>query len=396
MDLVSLISALWDISTFVPIATHVYAHQDDIPYTSMSNLAQLNTQMDLFAKRIALQAIIHTNLTPPTFSSTLGFGTVTCHSIPVSHCLQNTLIHTIAHFNFIHQLSSYFEVTPSELDNGVAWNCLKLSRSTARFGLLKFVSKFLANDIATGKIMARRNRRLHSNCPRCGALNEDNIHVLICPPASTTRSSLLLQLQTWLHSQRTDPSLTSFIITSLQIWFINPTTPSYFHSSDPIIQTAYSSQTTLGWYTFLNGYISKELIQAQSSYYLELGSRKSAARWGANLITQCWNILFHLWEDRNQAPHNTTQIHLLSGFSILKEAVHFEHSTGLSDLPSVYRRYFSIPLPILLTKSPAYLKRWFLVVRSGREALHPDIYQDIWSRDEVLRRWIGLLPISSN
>ena len=293
MDLVSLISALWDISTFVPIATHVYAHQDDIPYTSMSNLAQLNTQMDLFAKRIALQAIIHTNLTPPTFSSTLGFGTVTCHSIPVSHCLQNTLIHTIAHFNFIHQLSSYFEVTPSELDNGVAWNCLKLSRSTARFGLLKFVSKFLANDIATGKIMARRNRRLHSNCPRCGALNEDNIHVLICPSASTTRSSLLLQLQTWLHSQRTDPSLTSFIITSLQIWFINPTTPSYFHSSDPIIQTAYSSQTTLGWYTFLNGYISKELIQAQSSYYLELGSRKSAARWGANLITQCWNILFH-------------------------------------------------------------------------------------------------------
>ena len=69
---------------------------------------------------------------------------------------------------------------------------------------------------------------------------------------------------------------------------------------------------------------------------------------------------------------------------------------GLCDLPHVYRRYFSMPLMVILSKRPPFLKRWFLVVRSGREALHPDHnYMDEWSTDAALRRWVGLTPRGS-
>ena len=193
MGLVSLISSLWDASSFIPSVTHVYTHQDEVPYSAMFNLAQLNYQMDLFAKQIALQAIIHTNLTPPTFSSSLGFGSLTCHSIPISNFLQNTLYHTISHSNFIQRVPSYFEVTLNELKTLVVWDCLKISSFNDRFGLLKFVSKYIAEDIATGKVMVKRKRRFHSNFPRCDAPSEDNIHALTCPSVCFTRSSLLLQ-----------------------------------------------------------------------------------------------------------------------------------------------------------------------------------------------------------
>ena len=135
----------------------------------------------------------------------------------------------------------------------------------------------------------------------------------------------------------------------------------------------------------------------QKAYFISIDSQRSAIRWGANLIAQLWNITYQLWCNRNDILHKTDCINQLSGLPLLRQSITSEHGLGLLDLPQEYRRYFSMPLLVILSKRPAFLKRWFLVIRSGREALHPDHhYTDEWSTDAALRRWIGLTPRGSH
>ena len=293
--------------------------------------------------------------------------------------------------NYSSYISNTLEVSTEDLDTLVHWDCYQLSRSTARFGMLKFISKFIGKDIASGTVMKRRKQRPHSNCPICHSPDEDNFHILTCPSASTFRSTLIVQFHTWLNAQHTDPCIISFLCNSLQTWFFNPTSTNTYYSSDPIISSAYNAQSKLGWYAFLCGYISSALVTAQAVYYLESGSRRSATRWGSHLIAQAWNITFQLWDNRNNILHESDRIHHLHGFSSLRNAITTEYSIGILQLPPLYRRYFSLPLQQLLHKPATYLKRWFLVIRSGRESFYHQ-YNDDWQSDPSLRRWIGLAP----
>ena len=240
--------------------------------------------------------------------------------------------------------------------------------------------------------MKRRGHRVFSNCPLCNRPDEHITHMLSCPSASQFRSNFLSQLNTWLTSNNTHPSITSFITQGLQRWFHRPSSNIAFYSSEDTINKGYHSQSTLGWFPLLCGYLAQDLIVAQQHYYLEIQSRRSANRWGSNLIKQVWNIVYQLWWHRNSALHKSDKIHLLSGKQLLKEAISTELVRGPLDLHPVYRRYFTHPSVILLKKSTPYLKRWFLVVRSGREALDHGQYNNQWSRDNVLRRWVGLPP----
>ena len=96
--------------------------------------------------------------------------------------------------------------------------------------------------------------------------------------------------------------------------------------------------------------------------------------------------------NRNEALHDNSTVHILSGLAQLHTSISFEYSTGLQHLPSVYCRYFSTPLPIILKKSVSYKKRWFLVIRSARESSGLSTYNDIWHQDQALRIWIGFCP----
>ena len=352
--------------------------------------------MDALAKSIAFKAIISNNLQPPSFHSPLGFGSIMCYSTPVSSCLQQDLYHTISHHNYINCVSKLFELHPDVFRSLVNWDCYRLSRSHCRFGLFMFITKFISENIASGKVMVQRKQRASSNCPRCHSPDEDNLHILTCSSASTFRSTLVVQLQLWLHSQQTDPVITSFLIKGLQQWFVSPTSQNQFNSSDILHDSALHSQSRLGWYTFLCGYISSDLIKAQEVFYLETGSRRSALRWGSNLASQAWNITYQLWVHRNEALHDSNTIHILSGLAQLHTSISFEYNTGVLHLPSVYRRYFSTPLPIILKKSVTYKKRWFLVIRSARESCGISTYDDIWHHDQASRRWIGLCPSHHN
>ena len=74
----------------------------------------------------------------------------------------------------------------------------------------------------------------------------------------------------------------------------------------------------------------------------------------------------------------------------LKTTITNEYELGLGELPSVFTSYFLPPLAFILDKPTNYIRRWFLVVRSGRESFTIVNDIDIFSTDSSLRAWVGL------
>ena len=99
VDMISMITELWSLSSFTPIQEHVYGHQD-INDTSLTRQAKLNNEMDLMAKDIALEQIA-TDSTLWREPSTLGIGTIRCGGKLITSRTQQTLYTSILHDKLI-------------------------------------------------------------------------------------------------------------------------------------------------------------------------------------------------------------------------------------------------------------------------------------------------------
>ena len=164
-------------------------------------------------------------------------------------------------------------------------------------------------------------------------------------------------------------------------------------SDCPQVNSAFRSQLNIGWYYFLCGLLSSELVDLQASHYLSINSKQSSRRWATNLIKKLWFLLHEIWNHRNNNPHQTNSIHRMTKLVLLKDSISTEYSIGLGHLPQNFSSYFHLPLPLLLKRSTTYLKRWFLVIRSGRECHHTSSSSDIFSINGPLRRWVKLKPL---
>ena len=101
--------------------------------------------------------------------------------------------------------------------------------------------------------------------------------------------------------------------------------------------------------------------------------------------------MYQLWTQRNSALHETDAIHENNGVALLTTAIMREYELGINDLPRVYSKYFTQTLDNILEKSVTQQKKWFLVIRSGREGMGTG-FMDSFSDEDALRHWIGLTP----
>ena len=242
--------------------------------------------------------------------------------------------------------------------------------------------------------MVARQHRAHSNCPICDEANEDVLHVLVtCQhhSASEKRESLLQELKVWLQSVKTDPDITTLIISGLRSCFLDPfgDEPLLHHTSDATTTfAALTRQLDIGWFAFMCGYITTPLIKCQHSYYRSIDSLKhGTTSWGCQLSSKLWNLTRSIWIHRNSVLHDTSTIHELSGLATLRLSITAEYNCGCGDLPMPYSPFFYSTLPpSLLSKSVIYLRRWFMMtVRSGRECHQPMHIIDDFTTNTALR-----------
>ena len=110
------------------------------------------------------------------------------------------------------------------------------------------------------------------------------------------------------------------------------------------------------------------MIDLQQKYYTRIESQRLGSRWGVDFTQKLWQIPHKLWKHRCNHLFENDIVEDLSGLPQLKQAIVTDYRSGRGDLPQVYSSFFHLPLHALLTKNIAHLKRWFLIVRTAREA----------------------------
>ena len=318
IDMLSVISELWDGSNFSLIKQHVYGHQDDLG-RPLTQLETLNCIVDEYAKDIARQQMNGT-LPPLHFSTTsLGFGSVKCHGHLITSNLQGSLYKQVTKYNYLTSLGQHSEFPLNFAKVNVHWESFSTARKEASFSTNIFLTKWLSGDTATGRVMVQRKARLGSQCPMCNHNDEHLLHVLTCSSSSATelRNNLLSELMVWLESVQTAPAIENFIHLGLTAWFENPGkvwgNDDAIFSHDNNIDEALRSQLHLGWYYFLCGMQTDKFVNIQQEYYEKINSRRLGTRWATNVTQKMWNILHQIWKHRCNILHNTDALHNNSG-----------------------------------------------------------------------------------
>ena len=137
-----------------------------------------------------------------------------------------------------------------------------------------------------------------------------------------------MELKCWLVSKDTQSNIVSFIISGLTSWFSNTAFTLEHGSLDISTLVAFQTQLLIGWDTFLFGIVADQLIHCQQLHYKSSNSRKLGTRWGVQLVSKLWNIIYQLWMHRNNCLHETDIINILCGKELLKKWYHSRTCAG--------------------------------------------------------------------
>jgi hypothetical protein len=150
-------------------------------------------------------------------------------------------------------------------------------------------------------------KRDTDSCPRCSASDEDRVHIIQCshPEASTLWITALAQLEQFLISLSTPPTVARNICHCFQSWHDHTTPvdnniPAHFDQ-------AFRAQDALGWESFLFGFWSNHWESIQQAHLILLNSKVSLKRWSTSIIIKLWDVAWDLWDHRNTYIHHQEQ-----------------------------------------------------------------------------------------
>jgi hypothetical protein len=381
-DILSALVDVWESVDMLAHPVHVQGHQDDTHH-GLSRLERLNVLMDRLAQ---LTAKTQTTNVPSLNIPFMGIRSVEYNGETIGGQVYKTLYNGITSLH----LKSYYDQklfrAPCTLAN-TALASFQHARSHAHNSLLKFMSKWLSNTVATGIVLQRRNHRVFNRCPCCNAWGEDRLHIITCwdQRAKIIRNQYLNGFIQSLHSTGTHPEIITFLKEGLTEFFNRPNTRRVMRYAEHWQQ----EQTDIGWMNFLSGFISKDMVDKQHHYYRELGCRRTGRRWASSIITHNWTLVYKLWLERNEVLHQKDTINSISGALLLDIEVEREYDAGYHDLPQSIHKWFRMSKSHLMEQSVEYKKGWLLLVRTVRESLQIAEYS-IFSSSKALRKWVGL------
>lgn len=262
-----------------------------------------------------------------------------------------------------------------------------------------FITKWISKQLPVGSILLQRHHRVCDTCPMCQNATEDICHLTTCPStvALNAYTAGLEKLSAWMQQSQTDPIIHSHIISVLSLRRSQPSAP---HLPYPCILTkrhyydAFKEQETIGWTQFTEGLITPQWEELQHNYYHQIGVKNNGKVWAAKLLSQLWDLNFHVWNSRNAQLHsNSPFLNQLHGQGYLDIAIEKEFCHGKANLPSTFSPFFSkYTIPQLKSLPIESKLKWFKTIRTAREDNGSDSITDDFTTNRALRKWAGLRP----
>ena len=391
-DLISSTAQVWSESGIEVTPVHVHGHRDDTG-DDLNRLEKMNVEMDGLAKETLSKFILSGRNLPVRSRIRPGMGSVFVGTTEIHSKLQGTLEW---HIQATKMELYWLRRRPCFKSEPPDWYAYERARKEAPFYTRHFISKWSSGFLPTNKVMVRRKERTFTKCHMCGHYMEDNLHVATCWHRASRKvwKGLLTELERWLDDKQTEAILKELIIDGLSQWRDKPHADrDYFCYLDLKIRRSARAIHKRGWLTLLEGFLDPMWKHRQQAYYNLLESRRSGQRWAIDLTRQLWNMLLQLWLHRNRALHDRDIAQKdLNGWPLLEHAVNIECTRGLDSLPEHFSIFFKEEPDIILARPLDKVKRWYSIVKGGREMTGTD-WPNIFSCNSAERKWVGLYPI---
>ena len=231
-----------------------------------------------------------------------------------------------------------------------------------RSWLFKQTSSFCA----TGRNMARWYDETVTECPNCGAPDEDSRHLLHCPDAG--RFALfrerLKELEQWMSRPHTDPILADIL--SLYIFHRGSKTMASLCGRNREYLRLAHSQDFIGWDHFMEGKITKEFGSIQRAHLLEAPTMLTVADWINQFITHLLQITHGQWLYRNVSKHHQRygQLKEVERSALLVEIDKLLH-TSPDDVPEESRFLLEIDFTHLRQSQTDEQSYWVNAVKAA-------------------------------
>ena len=339
-----ILTSISHYSRLLPTVTdlvHIKGHQDDeLEYSELDRMAQLNVQADALAKRRLTEEILQRQqnhdrdmaylpIEPCEIFVTSNNGTL----LQLSSEFEKQMYSHIATSRIREYWIAKDKFAQDDIQK-VDWQPLHKAFKSIGNSQRNQVSKWLTGFCGVGKTLVKYNHQSHSRCPRCNEVDEDVQHVLQCnhDTAKALWDSELTKLKTWMEDNNRNHDMITAIISSLQSWRSESPYPSTYYENSTL-RRAIRHQDKIGWQSFIEGFHAKGWRSVLEQHLNSINSQKSPVLWMSRLQQKLWGIMRAMWKDRNDILHHDgSTVHQQEMRAITAEIM-VEWQTGLDMLP---------------------------------------------------------------
>ena len=373
-DVIRAINTLRAKCPFKVRLKHVKGHQDDsMNFYNLDRWAQLNVLVDSMAKLKLTDAMANDE-----------FHQHRCDSFPHDQCtvafcddnrsphtpIQSNLLKTIRREAGRKRVRKHWKKKRSiheDTEHCIDWKVVHKSHQALDSINNKWLSKWMTGFCGVGKMMKIYGFQQHNKCPKCQADNETTDHVLQCPSYGThcLWQKLMRALQTWISDNDGPPGMGELITQNLTAWRQNSPFPPL--PIDRALRQATQQQDSLGWRSFLHGFIGKKWRLAIEQHFVASNSRKSSILWVSRFVRKIWDIQKQLWMDRNDTLHGDGNTIHVTEIMAINEEILAQWTEGQQQLPDRYKHLFSGEFRLLYQANFHRKQQWLTSVWLARE-----------------------------
>ena len=369
---------------------HIKGHQDlGSAYHNLSRLAQLNVQVDDYAKQEAQKTIQfqHDYSKESLPFSPCDIFLTTRYSSTIK--VNDNLIETIRSHITGETLRDYW-IHKHKLNGchkNIDWELRKKSTKNAPRHRQRWLCKFSTGFCGVGKMLYRYKWQNHTQCPRCQMENETTTHVLQCNGQGTKNlwQKELASLNTWMIKYDIHSELRHSIIEYMDAW-VHQDTPRYTPSNH-ILKQAIREQEKIGWYEFFLGFWSQQFHKCQTEHFATRKSPKSAQLLLSRLQRRIWQIAWNIWDHRNKFLHEENNSYHPTEINAINKEIEHEWVRHVDNLPPQYSTLFSGTLDDKQKKTHTAKLRWLTTIWALRETHNPDYFLTCTHEIEPMTRY---------
>ena len=155
----------------------------------------------------------------------------------------------------------------------------------------------------------------------------------------------------------------------------------------------------IGWENFLYGRFSTKILAAQTKHFRSIGkTRRTGKAWSVRLAIQAYEVLWTMWDHRNNIVHGTGSRHDLARLHVLRGRVQAEFAKGHQGLVAADRHLLDDMETVMAYCLPD-TRDWLNKIDLARTSMAPEeweLHQSQTRSRQLMEAYVGIQPQEPN